>query len=1478
MAEGLFFDVLPHFNWAASEAGVKKIVGQFDGAAKDIAKSFGGQIEGTAKKTVEGISRDVSVMQRNVETSTTAVSTAFGRMVEAQGRAEVGARRYTEAVAAAGTESSRAAAAFTQWSTATVKATAATEAHTRALAVEDAAMAKLVKGQAAHQAALDASTSKVAAFGAAANKVGMVSAAAFTGIAFETTKMAANFESSQQRLIASAGESKAALAQVSQGVLDMAGQVGYTAGELSKGLYVIESAGHHGAEGLDLLKVAAQGAKSENADLTEVAGGLATTMRDFNIPMNQAADVMSKIVAATGMSRSTFQEFSGALHSVEPLAGSLHIKLEDLFATMAQASQSGASMDQVTENMRNALNSLSGAQKPARDAMRQLGIDADDVSQHLDQRGLAGTMQYLADTIAKKMTGGLIDVGLFKQNARELDNMTESLNHMSPAARQVAEGYRAGTVGARQFQLAVRAATGDDIKRLQDFKQWSDDLNDFSKRFKNSQSTLETYNQALKDVTGTVAGQSIALQVTGENAGKTNAEITTLANTHRNADGTVKGFNETMETLNGKLSAVKAEFGATAIELGNDFLPVMKDVADGLKTTAEFLAGHKGLVEDATIAVGLFGAAWVTTKLVLAGKEIWTTLGGSIKFVIDRIALIGPTATTSAATVATAAAAEETALAGVSTAADGAAASVSRIGTAMSALSKIALPAWAAYELGKAHDAYDEEHDPGLRDAMHAAMNGDPSGMKAQFGAIDMQMKGFTGDARTPAQIREQNRQRSVGLPGGLPLPENAPGWDSEIPKPPPAPPAPEAPPAPSSSVDPGIPGTVGGAGGGKPLGSKTDPVYMAPSSEMSNALSTVGGGAGTTGETGSSILTSGFQFTPQGIAKYFTAMLADLALGNPLGKSFAGDSAGSIGADSQGLAVSADEIEHMTPQQRVGMQNTIRLQKAVRTYQKDLRKYSSEIAKHGAGSEQAQDALDTVLNARDSIDQLLASTDNKADSTAARADAAAAKYGYGSPQYQAAMSSMPSYGPGDTSPIPAGAGSAAPASGYTKDQAAATIIAQARARGLNKEQTLAALSTGILETNLGSNPMTNVAQNQNGTPGIEGLFQQEGSTYGKYGNRLDPNVAAAGFIDQFVSRGQGLNNPDPYAQAVKVQVGQYGPDYVRSFRSQAQSYYDRLVPQGGAPAAPSAAAGPSWFGQSIPTAGQGLPIKRDIPGINFDGGSGASDIGSGFPTINNGRLTPGADKPPADIGGMPVPPGMGMGGIGNAAGLSAPYGRLFGASSSASPAAPSAPKAPGPGPLQSTVSGQQYGAGQNPGSGFSSSIGGTIASIAGPALDALAPGSGEAAQQASKLIDRTIGYAGQLGGIAVGGLMETFLPGGLNNPLANPSKSWLGKAALGFAGAHHDSPDTAGTGAGSPLADAAKPDDPSKPAAGPQPAASPAPSPKPDDSAGQGADGGPTNNGVQIDKLEVNNHGTGSGSLDSTTRELNRYASGMAR
>jgi hypothetical protein len=110
----------------------------------------------------------------------------------------------------------------------------------------------------------------------------------------------------------------------------------------------------------------------------------------------------------------------------------------------------------------------------------------------------------------------------------------------------------------------------------------------------------------------------------------------------------------------------------------------------------------------------------------------------------------------------------------------------------------------------------------------------------------------------------------------------------------------------------------------------------------------------------------------------------------------------------------------------------------------------------------------------------------------------------------------------------------------------------------------------------------------------------------------------------------------------------------------------------------------------------------------------------------------------------------------------------------------------------------KQYGGGAPPapnpgGGGVGMTPGGTLETamnLGAGALDVLAPGAGQAAATGMKLANRAIQYAGQVAGIGVSGLMETFLPTGASDLAAN---SWFSRIAGGLAGAAPALPNIAG-------------------------------------------------------------------------------------
>ena len=374
---------------------------------------------------------------------------------------------------------------------------------------------------------------------------------------------------------------------------------------------------------MNVLKAAAQGAKSENSDLKEVLGGLTTSMHDFGFGQDKAADVMSKMVAAVGMAKTNFQDFSGALHSVEPVAAAVGTSLADVYGSLAQITQSGTAPAQAAQNMARAFTTLSTPTQKMRDELGQLGLNAEDLSQHLGQRGLAGTLQIIASTIRDHMNPQQqVMIDTFYKSEQAGGAAKKMFDSMPPAVQAVVKSVQDGTLSYKEFR---KTRGGLDVEQANELQQWlglQNKLAGYSNALKSGTGDVQTFMQAMTLATGNQETAKIALQLTGDATEATNQKIKEIDGTTREHDGTVKGFNETQSTLNAKMADAKAAFGAAAIEIGTAFIPVMTDVANVAKDVGDAMAKHPRIVHDVINAVELLGGAWAGFKALNIAEAV----------------------------------------------------------------------------------------------------------------------------------------------------------------------------------------------------------------------------------------------------------------------------------------------------------------------------------------------------------------------------------------------------------------------------------------------------------------------------------------------------------------------------------------------------------------------------------------------------------------------------------------------------------------------------------------------------------------------------------------------------------------------------------------------------------------------------------------------------------------------------------------
>jgi len=388
-------------------------------------------------------------------------------------------------------------------------------------------------------------------------KVGATSALILGAVAVESLKMAMNFQTVTNQLVTSAGESTKNIDLVRKGLLEMSGQVGVSAIDLAKGMYQVESAGFHGARGLDVMRAATEGAKAEGADMETVAKALTTVLNDYGTSIGgNAVKGTNFLIESVSLGKTRLQDFSAAISSVLLPAKSAGISLAEVGGAMSTMTSEGITADNAATYLRQTIVKLADQTPKAKNEMKALGLESIDVAGHLGQRGLAGTLQVLTDAIAKHLgPKGLVMLDSLKHAGQNADKFQVALSNLPPAA-QTYIGALTTMVGGQKTMMGALALTGEHMKTFKD-------------------DTVKISESMVK------------------------------AGPH------VNGFALVQQSLRGKLDDVKGSMSSMAIELGNVMLPVATKFFG-------YLAGHtKTLRVLAEVIGGVLVAATVAWGIAL---------------------------------------------------------------------------------------------------------------------------------------------------------------------------------------------------------------------------------------------------------------------------------------------------------------------------------------------------------------------------------------------------------------------------------------------------------------------------------------------------------------------------------------------------------------------------------------------------------------------------------------------------------------------------------------------------------------------------------------------------------------------------------------------------------------------------------------------------------------------------------------------
>jgi TP901 family phage tail tape measure protein len=250
--------------------------------------------------------------------------------------------------------------------------------------------------------ALEESTSKV-------NKVAALAATAMVGFLGESIRMASSFDSKMALLSTQAGVSQDKIAGLSKGVLDLAGQVGFSPDSLAESLYHVESnfesMGISSQKALDLTKVAAEGAAVGHAKLVDVTNALTAAVASGIPGVQDFQQAMGVLNATVGVGDMQMQDLASAFGSgmVANVKG-FGLSITDVGAALATFGDNNIRGAAAGTQLRMSVQALAKPVATAKDTLKELGLTQTTLAEDMQKGGLKLALE---DLVARMNKAGI---------------------------------------------------------------------------------------------------------------------------------------------------------------------------------------------------------------------------------------------------------------------------------------------------------------------------------------------------------------------------------------------------------------------------------------------------------------------------------------------------------------------------------------------------------------------------------------------------------------------------------------------------------------------------------------------------------------------------------------------------------------------------------------------------------------------------------------------------------------------------------------------------------------------------------------------------------------------------------------------------------------------------------------------------------------------------------------------------------------
>lgn len=220
-------------------------------------------------------------------------------------------------------------------------------------------------------------------------------------------------------------------------VVDLTTEIPIGAVEAAKAMYQIESAGHHGADAMNVLKESAKGAIAGVTETETVADAITTILNSYNMKAEEAAHVNDLLFTTVRLGKTRMDELAHTIAQAAPIASTYGVAIEEVLAAVATLTKSGTPTAMAMRQVRSAIVAVT----------KSLGDGAFEGKRFIDAmqevaNGTGESMNALRKELAnlQALNGVLAMTGKnYSRAEQDLEDMKNSTNAASDAYDKMAD-------------------------------------------------------------------------------------------------------------------------------------------------------------------------------------------------------------------------------------------------------------------------------------------------------------------------------------------------------------------------------------------------------------------------------------------------------------------------------------------------------------------------------------------------------------------------------------------------------------------------------------------------------------------------------------------------------------------------------------------------------------------------------------------------------------------------------------------------------------------------------------------------------------------------------------------------------------------------------------------------------------------------------------------------------------------------------